>query len=187
MTDWAGTGTLNSGTTAITSSYITTVEDLEAMIGSDLRAGAIALKAATDAVQIWACQEATRHIDALPLRGERYEPEHYENGAQTDTNGDGLAQTLAFPRIIDGVVQEWDHATSLPIVPDLVKWACLEEAIAIYAAGAGGIPELQAQGIQAFSVGGKLSYTFVSGAGSQVMQSTKAKEYLRRYIGGKIR
>lgn len=173
--------------TPFSNSYIETDAELEALIGSDPRTAAAALKAAAAATQAWYCQEATKHIDALPLRGERYEPEYYENGAQADTNEDGLAQALAFPRVIDGIVQEWDNATSLPIVPPQVKQACMEEAIAIYAAGAGGIPELQAQGIQSFSVGGKLSYTFAPGAGSQGLQSSKAAQYLRRYLGGKIR
>ena len=173
--------------TPFSNSYIETDADLEAMIGSDPRAAAVALKAAAAATQAWYCQEATRHIDAMPLRGQRYEPEYFENGAQVDTNEDGLTQTLAFPRIIDGVVQEWDNATSLPIVPAQVKLACLEEAIAIYGAGAGGIQEIAAQGIQSFSVGGKLSYTFAPGAGSQGLQSSKAAQYLRRYLGGKIR
>lgn len=173
--------------TPFSNSYIATDADLEAMIGSDPRAAAVALKAAAAATQAWFCQEATRHIDAMPLRGERYEPEYFENGAQVDTNEDGLTQTLAFPRIIDGVVQEWDNATSLPIVPAQVKLACLEEAIAILAAGSGSLKDLQEQGVQSMSIGGKLSYTFIAGAGNSGLQSTAAKRYMRRYIGAEVR
>ena len=135
-----------------------------------------------------ALKEATRRIDALPLRGERYEERYIENGTQKDTNSDGLAQTLEFPRYIDGVVCDWDTWTQLPIVPDAVKWACLEEAIAILAAGAdGGLKALQEQGVQSMSIGGKLSYSFVAGAGNSCLQSAVAKRYMRRYIGAEVR
>ena len=134
-----------------------------------------------------ALKEATRRIDALMLRGNRYEEKYIENGVQKDSNSDGLTQTLEFPRYIDGVVCDWDAGTQLPIVPDAVKWACLEEAMAILAAGSGSLKDLQEQGVQSMSIGGKLSYSFVTGAGNSGLQSAAAKRYMRRYMGAEVR
>jgi hypothetical protein len=174
--------------TPFSNSYIVSDAELEALIGGDKRASAIALKAAIAADQAACCQEATRHIDASPFRGRRYESQYTENGAQKDINSDGLTQTLEFPRIIDGEILDYDYGTHLPIVPDLVKRACLEEAIAIYQAGAsGGLKDLQEQGVSAMSIGGKLSYTFVGGAGASPLLSAAAKRLMRRYTGAVIR
>jgi hypothetical protein len=173
--------------TAFSDSYIATDAALEAMIGGDKRASAIALKAASAADQAWYCQEATRRIDSLPLRGKRYEEAYLYNGVQKDLNSDGLTQTLEFPRIIDGVIVEYDYGTQLPVVPVLVKRACLEEAIAIYAAPSGGRRQLQEEGVQQFSIGGKLSETFVAGAASTGLQSAQARRLMRRYVGAELR
>jgi len=174
--------------TAFSSSYIETDAELEALIGADPRAAAIALKALAAASQEWYCQEATRHIDSIPLRGWRYEAKWTENGAQKDTNKDGITQTLEFPRVIDSVVCDWDHGTNLPIVPAEVKRACVEEAIAIYQAGtSGSLKDLQEQGVSQMSIGGKLSYTFTSGAGSSPLLSAVAKRIMRQYMGAEIR
>jgi len=59
--------------TPFTDSYIETDAELEALIGADPRASAIALKALAAASQEWYCQEATRRIDSLPLRGTKYD------------------------------------------------------------------------------------------------------------------
>ncbi|OPX80426.1 MAG: hypothetical protein A4E45_00046 [Methanosaeta sp. PtaB.Bin039] len=169
--------------TAFSNSYIASDTELEAMIGDDPRAAAISLKAAAASAQAWYCREATRRIDALPLRGGRYEEPYIENGSQSDVNADGLIQTLEFPRSIDGVTCDWDNGTSLPIVPELVKLACLEEAIAIVSFGSSGRLSLQSQGVKSYSIGGKLSETFRDGAGSEVLSSPQATRYMRRYIG----
>lgn len=174
--------------TAFSSSYILTDAELETLISGDKRASAVALKAASAADQAWYCAEATRHIDTLPLRGERYEEKYIENGVQKDTDEDGLTQVLEFPRVIGGVVCDWDYGTDLPIIPSDVKRACLEEAIAIYQAGtSGGLKDLQEQGVQAMSIGGKLSYTFAPGAVSGSLLSGAAKRILRRYMGAGLR
>jgi hypothetical protein len=174
--------------TEFLNSYIVSDVELKSLIGADKRALAIALKAALATDQAWCCQEATRHIDTLPLRGERYEETYIENGTQKDGNCDGLIQTLEFPRSIDSVVCDWDHGTDLPIVPDLIKRACLEEAIAIYQAGSsGGLKDLQEQGVASMSIGGKLSYSFVPGGGSSPLLSAAAKRLMRRYVGAVIR
>ena len=174
--------------TAFSDSYIATDAELETLIGGDKRASAVALKAASAADQAWYCQEATRHINQLPLRGERYEEEYIENGVQKDINSDGLTQTLEFPRIIDGVTLDWDHGTDLPIIPVDVKRACLEEAITIHQAGSGGgLKDLQEQGVSAMSIGGKLSYSFAPGASSSPLLSAAARRIMRRYVGAVVR
>jgi hypothetical protein len=174
--------------TAFSDSYIESDAEMKTMIGSDKRASAIALKAASASDQAWYCQEGTRHIDALPLQGYRYEEKYIENGSQKDINSDGLTQTLEFPRYIDGSIVDYDHGTNLSIVPDRVKRACLEEAIAIHQSGSsGGLKDLQEQGVQAMSIGGKLSYTFVGGGGSSPLLSAAAKRIMRRYVGAVIR
>lgn len=59
--------------TAFSDSYIPTDAELETLIGADKRTSAVALKAAIAADQAWYCAEATRHLDTLPLRVQRYE------------------------------------------------------------------------------------------------------------------
>ena len=157
--------------TSFSDSYIATDAELETLIGSDPRTAAVALKAAVAATQGWYCAEATRHIDALALRGQPYEDD----------------QDLAFPRVIDGVLVG-DNDNLLAVVPDLVKRACMEEAIAIYAAGtSGGLKDLQEQGVSAMSIGGKLSYSFVPGAGTSPLLSRTAQRLMRRYMGAEVR
>ena len=143
--------------------------------------------AATSAEKLAALEEATRRIDSMMLRGVRYEEKYIENWVQKDSNSDGLTQTLEFPRYIDGVICDWDAGTKLPIVPNQVLWACLVEAIAILAAGSGSLKDLQEQGVSSMSIGGKLSYTFIAGAGNSGLLSATAKRYMRRYIGAEVR
>jgi len=128
--------------------------------------------AASSVEKLAALEEATRRIDSMVLRGNKYDSD----------------QALEFPRYIDGVICEWDAGTQLPIVPDAVKWACLEEAITIIGAGtSGSLKDLQEQGVQSMSIGGKLSYTFIAGAGNSGVQSAAAKRYMRKYIGAEVR
>lgn len=140
--------------TEFSDSYIETDAELEALIGDDPRAAAVALKALASASQEWYCQEATRRIDQLPLRGTKYD---------IDVVAGAPDQPLAFPRIIDGVTCDWNSSTSLAIVPADVIRACVEEAIALYSyhssPSAGKRQELQSQGVTIYSIG-KLSETF---------------------------
>lgn len=157
--------------TTFTDSYITTDAILEAMIGSDLRAAAVALKAAAATAQAWYCQEATRRIDSLPLRGTKYE---YD-------------QALEFPRIIDGVVV--GNSDQDAEVPDAVKRACLEEAIAILAAGSsGGRQALQDQGVASYQIPGIISETFRPGVTNARygLRSPDAYRLLSRYIARSV-
>lgn len=124
---------------------------------------------ASSVEKLAALEEATRRIDGMILRGTKYDSD----------------QALEFPRIIDGVTV--GNADQDAEVPSQVLWACLEEAIAILAAGSGSLKDLQEQGVQSMSIGGKLSYTFIAGAGDSGLQSTAAKRYMRRYIGAAVR
>ena len=125
--------------------------------------------AATAVQKLAALEEATRNIDGLILRGDKYDPD----------------QALEFPRIIDGVVV--GNSDQDAEVPDQVKWASLEEAIAILAAGPGSLKDLQEQGVVSMSIGGKLSYSFVQGGGSSPLLSATAKRIMRRYMGAGLR
>lgn len=153
-------------TTPVSASYIATLEECETFFAS--HQGGTTILAADDADQILALQEATAILDSLPLRGERYELEYIYNNAQSDTNSDGITQTLEFPRYIDGVLCDYDHGTDLPIVPARVKAATcylanqllvdLEDTDSPISE-----KELQEAGVASFSLG-KLSMSFKNGA-----------------------
>lgn len=156
--------------TPFSDSYIESDAELEALIGADPRAAAIALKDLAAASQCWYCQEATRRIDALPLAGRKY-----------DTD-----QPRAFPRIIG-----WNSSTSLAIIPSDVIRACMEEAIALYlyysSPSAGKRQELQSQGVTSYSIG-KLSETFGHASACQArgIQSQEAYRMLSKYIARSV-
>jgi len=136
-----------------------------------------------------ALQEATLRIDSLPLRGSRYEPSNIENGAQIDINKDGLAQVLEFPRIIDGIICDWDYGTDLPLIPSWVKRACLEEAITIleFNADSDNIDRrsMKDQGVQSYNLGGVYSENLGPATIDiqQALQSRTAWRYMKRYMG----
>jgi len=138
-----------------------------------------------DAAKTICLQEAEDRIDSLPLRGQRYEDFYFYNGAQKDINGDGLTQIQEFPRVIDGVTCDWDHGTSLPIVPHAVKNAVCWEAVVIASGSSRRV--LQEQGVQSFSIGGKLSETFRAGAGTEGLISAQARRYMRKFVGAELR
>jgi len=127
----------------------------------------------------WYLQEATRHIDRLTLAGQKYD---------TDIVAGVAVQTLQFPRIIDGVTCNWNDSTDLPVVPQAVKDACLEEALAIFSQGAGGRRDLQEQGVASYSIGGKLQETFTPGAATRLggLCSADAHRLLKTYIARSV-
>ena len=107
--------------TSFSDSYVLTDAIIEAYLTDDPRAAAIALKAASASAQAWYCKEATRTIDALPLRGRKYQR-------------DGT-QDRQFPREYqtpDGWWPDTNEADGSVEVPQAVIDACCEEAIAIY-------------------------------------------------------
>ena len=169
--------------TEFSDSYIETDAELEALIGADPRASAVALKALAAASQEWYCAEATRHIDQLPLRGTKYD---------NDVVAGVPDQPRAFPRVIDGLTLDWNSSTSLAIVPSDVKRACMEEAIAIYAeqaAGGTSRASLQEAGVASYQIPGIISETFRSGSSRERqngLQGTVAYRLLSKYIARSV-
>ena len=166
-------------------SYIETTSDLETRLADDPRASAIAIAAATTATQAWYLKRATSAIDALNLKGTTY---YYINNVDP---GDD-EQKLQFPRVINGRACDWDDSTNAAVVPEAVKKACVEEAIALYGyystTGGSKRAELQAAGVKSFSVG-KLSESFGSkplyrGRG---LMSEEAFQLMKQYIAGSVR
>lgn len=103
-----------------------------------------------------ALRQATRAIDRQPLRGRKTNPE----------------QELAFPRHQDTEV------------PEAVKEACCEEALALLESGNSQRRKLQQEGVQSFSLG-NMSETFAAGAGKGLL-SQEAKELLRPWLIGAV-
>lgn len=103
-----------------------------------------------------ALKQATRAIDRQLLKGRKTNPE----------------QELAFPRYPDTEV------------PEAVKEACCEEALAILESGNSQRRKLQQEGVQSFSLG-NMSETFVAGAGKGLL-SQEAKELLRPWLLGGV-
>ena len=172
--------------TPVTNSYIETIEDCDARLEDDPRATAFLIL--DDGPKTWYLQEATRVIDALPLRGERYEPYWIKSGSQYDVNADGLTQVLEFPRFIDGVVVDWDYGTELPIIPTDVIRACLEEALALYAfySDSDNVDRKSAkdQGVQNYNLGGVYSESLGSSVADKNfgLRSMAAYRLLKKYI-----
>ena len=109
-----------------------------------------------DADKEKALQQATKEIDRQLLRGRKTNPE----------------QELAFPRCPDTEV------------PEAVKEACCEEALAILERGNSQRRKLQQEGVQSFTLG-NMSETFAAGAGKGLL-SQEAKELLRPWLLGGV-
>jgi hypothetical protein len=103
-----------------------------------------------------ALKQATRQIDRQPLKGRKATDE----------------QELAFPRYPD---------TELP---EAVKEACCEEALALLERGNSQRHKLQQEGVQSFSLG-NMSETYAAGAGRGLL-SQEAKELLRPWLIGAV-
>jgi hypothetical protein len=99
-----------------------------------------------------ALKQATKAIDRMPIRGRK-----------TD-----ISQSLAFPRYPDTEI------------PEAVKEACCEEALALLERGNSQRRKLQQEGVQSFSLG-NMSETYVTGAGKGLL-SQEAKELLRPWL-----
>ena len=111
---------------------------------------------ASDADKEKALAMAAKAIDRQPLRGRKTE----------------TGQTLAFPRYPDTEV------------PEAVKEACCEEALAILERGNSQRRRLQQEGVQSFSLG-NMSETYVVGAGKGLL-SQEAKELLKPWLLGSV-
>ena len=103
-----------------------------------------------------ALKQATRAIDRQLLTGRKTNPE----------------QGLAFPRYPDTEV------------PEAVKEACCEEALAILERGNSQRRKLQQEGVQSFTLG-NMSETYAPGGGRGLL-SQEAKELLRPWLLGGV-
>ena len=103
-----------------------------------------------------ALKQATRTIDRQILKGRK----------TTDT------QELAFPRYPDTEI------------PQAVKEACCEEALALFERGNSQRRKLQQEGVQSFTLG-NMSEAFSTGAGKGLL-SQEAEELLRPWLLGAV-
>jgi hypothetical protein len=110
----------------------------------------------SDADKEKALRQATKEIDRQLLKGRK----------ATDT------QELAFPRYPDTEV------------PETVKEACCEIALALLERGNSQRHKLQQEGVQSFTLG-NMSETYASGAGRGLL-SQEAKELLRPWLLGGV-
>lgn len=111
---------------------------------------------ADDSTKEKALKQATKIIDRQRLNGRKTDP----------------AQPLAFPRHPDTEI------------PQAVKEACCEEALALLERGNSQRRKLQQEGVQSFSLG-NMSETFATGAGKGLL-SQEAKELLRPWLLGGV-
>ena len=110
----------------------------------------------SDADKEKALKQATKEIDRQLLRGRKTNPE----------------QELAFPRYPDTEV------------PEAVKEACCEVALALLERGNNQRRKLQQEGVQSFSLG-NMSETYAAGAGKGLL-SQEAKELLKPWLIGAV-
>lgn len=131
-----------------------TIEEANAYFSGRLHAESWAGATETDKEK--ALKQATKAIDRLPLKGRK-----------ADTT-----QALAFPRHPDTEV------------PEAVKEACCEEALALLEHGNSQRRKLQQEGVQSFTLG-NMSETYAAGAGKGLL-SQEAKELLRPWLLGAV-
>lgn len=103
-----------------------------------------------------ALKQATKEIDRQPLGGRKA----------------NSGQELAFPRYPDTEV------------PEAVKEACCEEALALLERGNSQRRKLQQEGVQSFMLG-NMSETYAPGAGRGLL-SHEAKELLKPWLLGAV-
>lgn len=92
--------------------------------------------------------------------------------------------------LVKGVKTSYDQTNQFPRYPDAevpqaVKDACCEEALALLERGNSQRRRLQQEGVQSLSVGG-LSETYVAGARGGGLISQEAKELLRPWLLGAV-
>lgn len=163
----------------LTGSYVDSIE-AETYFEDDPRAVAF-----IDEDMDWYLKKATLAIDSLYLKGSTYYTIDQLNP------GTGY-QSRQFPRVVNGRVYNWDYTASSELVPEEVKNAVFEEALALYdlyaSAGNSKRRKLQEQGVTSFSLG-KLSETYAPGAARKWkgLHSQEAYDFLKGYIAGAVR
>ena len=111
---------------------------------------------ADDSTKEAALKQATRTINRQLLRGVKND----------------MSQALAFPRYPDTEI------------PEAVKEACCEEALALLERGNSQRWKLQQEGVQSFTLG-SMSESYAAGAGKGLL-SQEAKELLRPWLLGGV-
>jgi hypothetical protein len=170
-------------TTPITNSYIPDLETAELYFSGDPRATAFL---ALDSGMDWYLRRATRAIDAMPLAGMTYYI--YNRNTTIDTD----EQSLAFPRVIDGKIHDWNDDTGLPIVPQNVKDACCELALSLYLFYADtdnmDRKSMKDQGVTNYNLGGVYAETLGRSNADKHkgLLSSEAYELLKGYIVGAV-
>jgi len=137
------------------------------------RYGASAWAALSDETKDQLLITATQRIDALRLKGRKYV----------------YTQTLNFPRYLDRNIeyqQDYLYDVNLNTIPEVVKKATCEEALALLNTEATKRRELQNQGVTSFTIG-KLSETFSGNVSSSSLLSVEAKNLLKSWIAGKVK
>lgn len=156
-----------------TNTYVTLAEAdayFEARLFCDAWTGA------TSTTKKQALATACRKLNALPLKGVK----------------ELSTQTLAFPRCYRlpyatqtryAPYSEWETCDT--DVPDAVKRAQMEEALALLDRGDSGRVKLQQQGVQSFSTEG-LSETYHASSGAKTLLSLDAEAFLIPYLLGAV-
>lgn len=137
-----------------TTTAYVTTEEATTYFASRLHAEAWTALSADDKPKALAM--ATKVIDRQLLKGRKTDPD----------------QELAFPRYSDKKV------------PEAVKEACCEEALALLERGSSQRLKLQQEGVQSFSLG-NMSETYITGAGKGLL-SQEAKELLKPWLLGAV-
>jgi hypothetical protein len=169
--------------TPIADSYITLPSLAITYFTGDPRAAAFV---ALGDGMAWYLKRATKKIDELPLKGTTY---WY---LTTDAVPGSERQNRQFPRIIDGIVCDYVLDTAIPVVPQSVKDACCEEALALYLFHADTDrterKTLQEDGVQSYSLGGDYSENLGKSNTDKHkgLLSSEAWGWLKGYIAGSI-
>jgi len=175
--------------TSFTDSYVLTDAILEAYLGANPKAAAIALKALAVASQEWYCREATRIIDALPLQGykllssqDRQFPRKYAPSYPLSWSPWGSMVTE----------DAYGYIYMSSSVPQDVIDACCDEAVSLYVFYSDA-DKLERQdlidaGVQSTSLGGQISETFGSSRIDRYhgLHSKKAYQLLEKYIENSV-
>jgi len=167
----------------ISDSYITTVADMEARLADDPRPLAIAFLDSDNPT--WYLQKATAIIDSLYLKGSTY---YYIDQIDPATG----YQARQFPRVVNGRVCNWDYDANSELVPEEVKKATIEEALALYDEDNDADlilrRKLQKSGVSSVNFRGR-SESYETGATRKWkgLHSQESYDLLKSYIAGAVR
>ena len=163
--------------TPVTSSYIETIEEAESYFSGDPRATAfLALESIA-----WYLQRATKIVDGLSFKGRTY----YDIGTGENE------QQRQFPRWIGGVAHDYDDELGVAQVPQAVKDACCEEALALYLfyvdSDRTDRQTMVEDGVQNYNLGGVYSESLgKSHVTKHGLMSSEAKRLLAGYVAGAV-